>query len=230
MAMASTKTNSMEAPAIPAPEMRYERKFRVEGLSLVEVLQMIRLHPASFSKLYPKRQINNIYFDTPDLFTYRENVNGQQFRKKYRVRWYGNTLGETANPQFETKIKAAEVGTKEIHPVTPFALQDIKGLTREVNAQTRYARTLLPALLNAYQRAYFQSHDGRFRLTVDWQLRYHNIRVNARFSQFVVQDPAIILELKYARDDDERATWITQRFPFRQSKHSKYVQGLLLTQ
>lgn len=219
----------MEKRTLPVPELRYERKFRVEGCSLAEVLQLIKLHPAGFKTLYPERQINNIYFDTPDLVTYRENVNGQQYRKKYRVRWYGETKGQNSTPQFETKIKAAEVGTKEIHPVEGFDLVNISGVTAAVNRQTLYARQLIPSLLNAYQRAYFISHDKRFRLTVDWDLRYHNLRVHPNFHRFLTRDAAIILELKYAREDDTDATWLVQKLPFRQSKHSKYVQGLLLT-
>ncbi|MEO1448178.1 MAG: polyphosphate polymerase domain-containing protein [Bacteroidota bacterium] len=211
------------------PALRYERKFRVEGLSLADIQHLIRLHPSGFRTLYPDRQINNIYFDTPDLVTYRENVNGQQHRKKYRIRWYGKRQHIIQHPQFETKIKAAEVGTKEIHSISAFAMDDLASTTAAVNQQTRYARHLLPSLMNAYRRAYYISFDQRFRLTVDWCLRYHNIRIQPDFRQFVIQDAATILELKYDQPDDRDATWVIQRFPFRQSKHSKYVQGLLLT-
>ena len=45
--------------------MRYERKYKIEGVSLGIILQSIAMHPAGLSKIYPDRQINNIYFDTP---------------------------------------------------------------------------------------------------------------------------------------------------------------------
>ena len=54
--------------------MRYERKYKIENLSLPLVEQSVRLHPASFKKIFPDRQINNIYFDTADFRTYKDNV------------------------------------------------------------------------------------------------------------------------------------------------------------
>ena len=41
--------------------MRYERKYKIENLSLSLVEQSIRLHPAGFRKIFPDRQVNNIF-------------------------------------------------------------------------------------------------------------------------------------------------------------------------
>ena len=69
--------------------MRYERKYKIENVALDVIIQALKMHPAGLSKIYPDRQINNIYFDTPGLTTYKENVMGIANRDKYRVRWYG---------------------------------------------------------------------------------------------------------------------------------------------
>ena len=36
----------------------------------------------------------------------------------------------------------------------------------------------------------------------------------------------VVMELKYDTEDDAYATWITDHFPFRLSKNSKYAIGV----
>jgi len=69
--------------------LRYERKYKLDLATPAFVKQVIKMHPASFRKIHPDRQVNNIYFDTIDLTTYKDNVIGIADRKKFRVRWYG---------------------------------------------------------------------------------------------------------------------------------------------
>ncbi|MEM7656642.1 MAG: polyphosphate polymerase domain-containing protein [Bacteroidota bacterium] len=210
--------------------MRFERKYRVEGRSLASVEQLLRFHPASFQVLYPPRQINNIYFDTQNLATFHQNIAGQNERKKFRVRWYGETSGPIQQPQFEIKIKHNELGTKETSQLAKFDLQDLKETTQAVNQLLPQRQgVVIPALLNAYRRSYWISMDGQFRVTIDHAMRYHSLLMGQGFHRFLHQDPAIILEVKYEQITDERVNFITQHMPFRQAKHSKYVQGVLMT-
>ena len=81
---------------------------------------MIRLHPASFRTLYPPRQVNNIYFDTRDLLGFRQNIAGQNERRKYRVRWYGEEVKAVSKPRFEIKRKHNELGDKLVSPIGEF--------------------------------------------------------------------------------------------------------------
>ena len=90
--------------------MRYERKYRIEDLRLEMVHQIIKNHPSSFRKIYPDRQVNNIYFDTPNYTTYTENVMGIAQRKKFRVRWYGDRRDTRTKNNLEVKIKDYELG------------------------------------------------------------------------------------------------------------------------
>ena len=62
--------------------MRFERKYEINHLSKYAVEQAVKLHPAGFQKIFPNRQINNIYFDTPDYRTCRQNIAGINQRKK----------------------------------------------------------------------------------------------------------------------------------------------------
>ncbi|MEL6674176.1 MAG: polyphosphate polymerase domain-containing protein [Bacteroidota bacterium] len=210
---------------------RYERKYRIEGNSLPQILAWLQGHPAAFRPLYPRRQVNNIYFDDPQLTAYHENVFGVGERQKVRLRWYGPTDPPSGPAQLEVKIKRQELGTKHIIPrEAPFALSQIGAIEHWVQAQLPAGRPYLATLLNAYERDYFISADRRFRLTLDVNLRYHYLRSSPEWRTFVRRDPAIILEVKYEQAWDQLADEICRYIPFRQSKHSKYVQGLQMGQ
>ena len=209
--------------------MRFERKYRIENMTLASVKEVLRFHPAGFSELYPDRQVNNIYFDSPELATFHQNVYGFNERKKYRVRWYGGKVEEISSPNLEIKIKHNELGEKEVFPVSDFDLNNLRPLSRAVNEQIRFQPFLQPALLNSYRRAYLMSADGKYRVTIDHALRYHSMLHGLRFHRYQITDAAIIMEVKYEQADDEGVGFITQNLPFRQDKHSKYVQGIQMT-
>ena len=92
--------------------MRYERKYKVSDLNHHVILQSIRMHPVGLRKIYPDRQINNIYFDTPDLNNYFDNIDGNMDRMKIRIRWYGDCFKYIDKPVLELKIKRGLLGKK----------------------------------------------------------------------------------------------------------------------
>ena len=209
--------------------MRYERKFRLENVHFQTILQYIRLHPAGMKTIYPNRQINNIYFDTPALTTYKENVMGLAERKKFRVRWYGTDIHRVENPLLEIKGRHSELGTKDHAPVSVFALDDLAYLTEEVNAQSGCDALLLPVLLNSYHRAYFGTNDEKFRLTLDWDLRYTSLLRTPHFTRHRLAEPNVcVVELKYEQELEHEADRIVQFLPFARTKNSKYVTGIEL--
>lgn len=209
--------------------MRFERKYQITHLSKSTVEQAIRLHPAGFREIFPMRQVNNIYFDTSDFQTFRHNVDGVNQRKKYRLRWYGTDLNAINNPRFEIKIKHNELGTKEITQIANFELTQLARITKQVN-NLNPLLSLYPTLLNTYHRSYFGTPNGKFRITVDWNLHFYAPLHQAAFSQQAYQQKAVILELKYEEEDDELARDIFRYLPFRQTKNSKYVTGVLAGQ
>lgn len=209
--------------------MRYERKYRIEGVHLNVILQTLQMHPAGLSKIYPDRQINNIYFDTPNLTTYRENVMGIANRDKYRVRWYGWDPLLVQNPKLELKHRRNNVGSKTIYEVSPFAFDNLEPLTEEVNQLSGTFALLQPALQNSYKRAYFGTRDQKFRITIDWDLSYASMRTCRQFRKHQQFEPNVhILEVKYEQEIEAEADRISQFFPFRSTKNSKYVTGIEL--
>ena len=216
------------------PTPRYERKYLVRHVPLALVRQIVAQHPASFRQLYPDRQINNIYFDTPDFTTYRANVVGTGMRKKFRVRWYGDDFWNLQQATLEIKHRSNQTGTKDFFDLDPFDWQQLPELTATVNRLTRNGGLLQPMLLTHYHRAYLGTGDGKFRLTIDTAQHFMGVR-NFHFHEtlrsarrFRRAPDFVVLELKYDAPHDDDAQRILQYLPFRQTKSSKYVNGVEL--
>ena len=210
--------------------MRFERKYRVENLSMNHIIQIIKSHPASFYKLFPDRTVNNIYFDSPSMVCLNDNLMGINVRKKYRVRWYGDDIKTIIKPKLEVKYKENELGGKTIFDVEEFSLSNIKDIQRQVNKTIPQQFTLQPTLLNSYKRSYWGTKDGKFRITIDSDLCFHSLRHSPNFFKYVHKDKVVIVELKYEQEDEKDLKRITHFLPFRLSKNSKYVNGIMLTQ
>lgn len=207
--------------------MRYERKYRIESLPPAWVRQAILGHPASFRTLFPDRKVNNIYFDNPDLSGFYENAAGIPQRRKHRLRWYGETYENLPSPVFEVKIKDGELGRKEHQKLTSTDWPQLSSCLDQVPQLTYLP--LQPVLVNSYHRSYLGSADRRFRITIDWGLSFapflwHQAPLHFHF----LPDQAVIVELKYEQEDDDRAREIFRYLPFRQTKNSKYVTGINL--
>ena len=215
---------------------RYERKFYVEELKHAQLVRDIKNHPAIFREIYHPRQINNIYFDSLDLHNYFENKVGSEHRSKFRIRWYGETFGPVSKPVLEVKIKAGLMGTKEHYPLPDFVMDEnfsidtVHALVKDSNMPGHRLigfKNSEPTVLNAYQRTYYLSADGKFRLTLDKDL--YSCRIGRRHNSFVQHNTnknAFIVELKYDQEDDKEAGKIGSKFKFRMTKSSKYVEAV----
>jgi len=215
---------------------RYERKFFVEGRSVNEIELGIKLHPAVFCPIFYPRKINNIYFDSVNMDHYNDNVNGMEKRFKVRVRWYGDTFGNVKEPQLEIKIKNNMHVGKVVYQLRPFTIDDsfsrddMRDVFRdsELSEQIRiYLKNIEPILLNSYDRKYYLSGDGKYRITVDNTMKvYHLDKFRNNFLNYSENNEDVILELKYDDNCDENAEDITNHLPFRMTKSSKYVSGV----
>jgi hypothetical protein len=221
----------------PLQADRYERKCLVEGLILPQVQSLVRQHPRMFYAPYPPRYVNSLYLDTVEMDNYHDNVIGAPDRRKVRLRWYGDLLGEITRPMLEVKIKQGLVGMKQAYPLDilhldpqfcyetfqqTVARSDIPEIIR------RDLRSLHPVLLNCYYRHYYASRDGCFRVTLDSELIFY--KVNGAFGNAFLHrqrsNSQIIVEIKYARQFESTAERVISFFPFRVTRNSKYVQGV----
>ena len=217
-------------------EYRYERKFYITGIYYQELEKAILSHPAHFKKLYSERQVNNIYWDTPDYTSYHENVNGLSDREKIRIRWYGSLWGNINKPVLELKYRKAMSGYKSFVPLEDFSLylshttgKILKSIFISDNLNEHIKEKLNarnPVLLNSYTRRYYQSSCGKFRITLDYDLKYHRIYKLNKISQIPIKDNNLVLEIKYDIKDEDKISDITKFLPFRFTRKSKYVSGI----
>ncbi len=225
----------MYFPKFNTEKSRFERKFAVQDMHYHEVIQQVRNNRAAFSPIHHPRSINNIYFDTNDLDFYSDNVSGKGSRKKARIRWYGDLMGNISHPILEFKIREGMVGNKLSFPLVSFSLDKnfagdyIQNIFR-ISELPQWVRDVMlmlkPALLNCYHRQYFISFSRNFRLTIDDKMSYFSIGngLNNFIEKHISDD--VIVELKYDyKHDGKDATYITNNLPFRLTKSSKYVNG-----
>ena len=215
-------------------DYRYERKFFITELSKYEVESIVKLHPKIFSKIFHKRNVNNIYFDSFNLGNFYDKVEGTADRLKIRIRWYDDLFGLIEKPTLEIKIKKGFLGKKMSLPIESFNLCEntkISDILSSINSSLKgflfsdFA-SLKPSLLNRYSRSYFQSCDRHFRITIDTDQEFYKINPhNNTFLNRITDNNEVILELKYDQDYDSEANYITKNFPFRVTKSSKYVTG-----
>jgi len=217
-------------------EYRFERKFVTARLDKKGLEHIVRFHPAFFHEIFWERQVNNIYFDTPGLRYYFDNVVGKSQRRKVRIRWYGSKDGLVEKPVLEFKIKSGMLGRKASFDLAPMNLANHTGidffqdLFRESGLPGNVLEELqglYPSLLNNYRRRYFRSADHKFRFTIDYDMAYHDFSPLC-FSIGKGRDNigTTILELKYDQEHDDEANKITQHLPIRLNKSSKYVNGI----
>ena len=215
---------------------RYERKYFITQITGKDIDSIVKLHPAIFSEIFHERSVNNIYFDTPELNNYFDNIDGNMYRVKSRIRWYGRTFGVIEKPVLELKIKNGLLGRKVSYSLDTFKLdghfnmQKIVQIIQNTNIPeivTIGIKSSQPTLLNKYNRKYFLSADKRYRITIDTNQVFYRIgSQNNFFLNKIKNDVNVILELKYNIDADDDVNRITEHFPFRLTKSSKYISGL----
>jgi len=221
----------------PLRTNRYERKFLVEEMTLRQIELVVRLHPRMFYAPYPPRYVNNLYLDTADLENYYDNVHGASRRRKVRVRWYGELLGQIGQPLLEFKVKDGLIGRKHTYAMDSLTLDEgfddhrWRQLATDSNLPPvvrHELHELAPVLLNRYFRRYYASRDGCFRLTIDSELSFYRAHqaLGNCFLHRQVDSQSVVVELKYEVDAESQADRVASFFPFRVTRNSKYVQGV----
>ena len=217
---------------------RYERKFVLEHGEVEAVIHnQVLSSEFGFQEIFQKRTVNNIYFDDNNQSFYHENVSGTGWRKKVRLRWYGEEFLNVGPITLEIKKKYGEVGDKisfkmkdfelDLRNEDPIQVQNkMISYYQDSNLElSNMFHLISPTLYNSYERRYFLSGCGRFRITIDYNLKYFNPHYHIIFDENVAATDEIILELKYDLKHDDDSRILSQHFYERLSKNSKYVRG-----
>lgn len=219
-------------------ERRLETKLVAAGVAAREVEALVRLHPAHFHELHPPRQVHSIYFDTAALRSYRETLAGIGERTKVRLRWYGPFFGHVGEAGVEVKTKhAAVVGKRRFAAPSIEMRPGIGGaeLAEWLRGSTvppvdaALLADLRPTLATSYGRSYWLSHDGRCRLTIDADIAYVRLHPFGNdFRDRIADDRRVVVELKYAVEDEEVGPDLARDLRLRVSRNSKYARGIEL--
>ena len=224
------------------PDLRYELKLVCDSHWLPQARSWIQLHPAAFRVVFPSRQVNNFYLDTPSLDNMNANFSGQLQRSKLRLRWYGERT-DRIRAWLELKRRENLLGFKR-----RFWLSNLIDLARswiEILESVRnqipndwqwwLGSACQPALFNRYQREYYATPDDTIRATLDYAQFACDQRLSPypNLSQPLPIPDTVIIEIKASTDHIEWLQEVVGHFPIPRSRNSKYVGGLraaLLTQ
>jgi SPX domain protein involved in polyphosphate accumulation len=212
-------------------EQRLERKYIIN--KNISSTDFVNLFNGYFKETYKERIVNSIYFDNPEYHNFFDNVEGNQNRFKVRIRWYGDDI---KNSKLEIKVKEGLFGKKIITEIqnistTSDFYQIIKNPKNYPDLDTSYIPyviNLLPTSYNNYLRRYFESFDGKIRVTVDTNLKFkklYNFKI-PKDKELLDFDYSII-EVKYKSSDEYLVSKIMRNSPLILRKFSKYTAGVL---
>jgi hypothetical protein len=213
---------------------RYEKKFYIHNVDISLVELLVKKSNYFFKKSFPDRFVNNIYFDTINLKYFYDNIEGNPSREKYRVRWYDNLVGKVKYPKLEVKIKKGELGYKDTYDLDNYEFCEKNSFDKVMNIINKTSigekfllYNLRPTLVNRYLRRYYESIDIKFRITVDSNLQYYSpsFFTTPNKNSWSMSNE-VILEIKYDPENSDAAQAISNTFPFRLTKSSKYIMGL----
>jgi hypothetical protein len=208
----------------------------ISNVTLDELKAIVLLHPKFFRERYPMRQVNNIYFDTVDLANYYDALSGVNRRSKMRFRWYGEEVSDVKG-SIEMKEKNGMLVSKTIQMINHTfdfnslnwqEVVDIIAQSLGGPLKIEFDYACVPVIINNYYRYYYESLDGNCRITLDYKQRAYDQRIYSK-PNFHFKNPSseyIILELKADKDRDFNLGEITNFFPFRVYRNSKYTSGI----
>jgi|TARA_B110000967_G_C18891501_1_gene567693 hypothetical protein len=207
---------------IPIPESKSE----VIDYYLLQ-LKKLRIHNND-------REINNIYFDTLNYDSAKDNLDGISFRTKYRIRWYKENE-KFSNCNIELKIKNGRLNKKLVFPtkikytnITNINFFDIIKddlINKRIHDKNLLVQKFFPILQNQYQRNYF-IYDNEIRLTYDRSVKYKNLKTQSIYNWNI--DTFNVLEIKFDESKLSKARELISKLYFVPKRHSKYLRGLSL--
>ena len=217
---------------------RIELKDLLRLRDLQNVEAALLTSPLGFHSPFPARQINSLYFDSYDFRAVEQSLSGSSLRKKHRLRWYGETEN-ARHPTLESKCKQGHLSWKILRK-TQISI-DLKAVTWETAYQNDASETRITNLskilpmsntratsLVSYSRRYFESADGRLRVTLDQDLTFRDQTVYSRPNLMHTRNhpEKLVLEIKLAEQDSDLLRVLADNLPFVPRRFSKYCESL----
>lgn len=169
-------------------------------------------------------QYQTLYYDTPDLLLYREHLGGRLNRYKVRQRTYvesrlsftevklKNNKGRTIKNRIRIESDQDGFERQHIDPESSSFLSSV--LPFDPGA-------LKSVLRVDYQRITLVNHQGTERVTLDLNLRFHNLSDCCAFSQVV------IAEVKQDKNCSSTFMKLMRNERYKEGSLSKYCIGII---
>jgi len=174
---------------------RIDTKFVTTLPRLLELLEMARSE-YRIQEINGERNMlyHTVYFDTPDCDMYRIHQTGHSGRQKVRARSYvASNLHflevKTKNNHGRTKKKRIEINSADLLN-TPLAIGENGAFLKKTLHYD--AQTLSPTMDNLFDRITLVNNRQTERLTIDTNLRFHNVETNCDW----YRENLVIVELK----------------------------------
>ena len=210
---------------------RYERKFILPKNYSIDSIESVLIRSKfAFTKHYEDRFVNSIYFDSKNLNSVNENLDGVLSKKKIRLRWYG-PYKFIQNPRLEIKFKKRYLNSKKIFQFKNFKIKfcekNLNAIHSTLLTKSNFLKDYKIVTSTHYRRRYFISVINNIRATIDTDIFYKKLRFLNNFD-VDNNDSKPILELKYKIADDNYVRANLQNLSLRFSKNSKYINSLSL--
>jgi len=209
---------------------RYERKFKLylgQSLSVESQLRQIGFYDA-----YKPRSVSSIYFDNENYSFAKHNIDGERYRLKPRLRWYGDKYNAA---KLELKFRDGFNGYKKVYSGFGFsgAIQSFSKSIKKISIflnKFQSLTNLRPSTKVTYKRRYFL-HQSGIRATIDTHIYVESVSVDMYQSKDEIPLGFEVLEIKYmAKNDNYVREYIYPYFTFlsmRLTKCSKYVESVI---
>ena len=186
-----------------------------------------------FRMQYPSRRVNSLYFDSPDLISYRDSIEGGSGRIKKRLRWYGN-LNLQTEATLEFKIKYNNQSWKKLwvkaFQINPQQNSWNKFYKSYPNAfpLNEILKKYYPTSIVSYDRNYLISFDNKIRVTIDQNLKFYSQRVSSK-PNITWSNPTksiVVIEVKTDLSNESSLQKFFKEIPFCPSRYSKYCESI----
>jgi len=183
---------------------RTDTKFVTTKAKLMQLLEMAntgyRVQEVDGQRNIP---YYTVYFDTPDSYMYMMHQHGHTGRQKVRIRSYVDSdlnFLEVKTKDNHGRTKKKRVEMADFDPKNPRTDIEFRNQDEQMTEYGRFLakhlfldpETLSERLENNFRRITLVNNEKTERLTIDTDLRFHNIRTDRRKSL----DSIAIIELK----------------------------------
>ena len=208
-------------------EIRFEKKWKINSHHFYDVYRALTESNFKFVEQYDPRWVNSIYYDNDFFNSVIQNLDGNEIKKKIRLRWYGSDC-LIKNLFLEIKSKKGMVTQKRKIDLKETNIKLNSSLLKKIqtNILKKYPNFLgqHPFTKVRYNRTYFISQDNNVRATIDKNISYQKIN-NYKIETQSFNDNDLILEFKYNTEFDNYVRNNLKNISLRLSKNSKFINS-----